>query len=1300
MPISTPPIDYQLDRPGTSGISTGPDLTILDWEDMAASPGTVGRICVRGEPVFPGYLKPGGEIDKSAFNKNGWFDTGDLGYLDEDGYLYITGRSKEVINRGGEIISPFEVENAIIAAAQNETSQIFNRVTQALVFSVVHDVLQEVVGVVLVSPPEARRVDLRQLHQALRSSLQQAKWPAVIVYMDDVPRKNNKVLRIKLGSRLNIPEQSDTTPYHERHWQGICPQPDADLSTSIESEICKLNYRQLSKAVDSLMPSGVMTHIRRSPKSGVLELFLAPELESADFEKSGTLPDEYIVNRVKEKIPTIVDGYLVPHKVIALQTTLPLDDNGDIDEDALDVMLDEMDPFSDSTQIKSTVDRVIRIFAEILDCPLSDIKAEANFFDLGGDSLTAGKLLSVLRTTFGLHLPIDLIFRDGSPEKLAVFINDRLASSSNQADTDSQRPLPGATKTYSSTNPLLLFIQLIPLAILYPIRRGAQWTLFILALAFTEQWGTSDSEVGRLFNLVVSLTFAKTVISATAPFIGIMAKWIIMGRFKEGIYPMWGVYHTRWWLTQKTVDVCGIGLFGLSNYTTCWYYRLLGAKIGKDVELNGVQLGEWDLLEIGDGVVMDKCLCRPFGAERNTSMYLGRIVIGRNVSIGIASIVAPGARIADNTYIGANSSSWEIDANKSNNNSTSSSIPSPHWAFTVFATTPLHVVSRFIKILPWLLGLLGLVQREPVDSKDPLRSILAWFADRERVAFHYLALMFNCLLGPAFLFGFVVLVKFCLDVVWGKLKPSPAKDQSQVDIWRASLIKKLYPGSSLRDLTALFGQHYEMTSIVMRLLGAKVGKRVYWPGTGPSIGDYHLLDIGNDVVFGSRAHLVTSDATGSEMITIQDRAMIADRVTCLPGVTVGQDTVLGSGALTRRNKTYPAHGVWVGSRGGDALCLNSGSSESIDSETLSGTSTPGSLKPHKSPVRVRWETSPRKTLGSRNIRRQTYPAFRTYADDNDMSWSTLEKETDIRNHTVTPREIIVRLSNLPPKPEIKTTEKMSPFGRAFYMKEAPYRVLGPSAIFAYSAFISVFVSVYWNSPFIVSTQILNKYLGGISFQDNDTYINPFILFLLFSLFISLFITVQSLIALLIIITAKWILIGQRQPGDHSWDRDSYCQRWQIFLAIERLRRQCFRGNGIIGMLTGTHWCVMYFRALGGTIGRDCAIFANGRPSLLFTEPDLLTLGDRVAVDDASLVGHINSRGKFELNRLNVGDRCVLRSGSRLLSGAQMLSDSCLLEHTLVMGGEIIGENMTMQGWPAEIFTGARVNDSVDEKVLV
>ena len=118
--------------------------------------------------------------------------------------------------------------------------------------------------------------------------------------------------------------------------------------------------------------------------------------------------------------------------------------------------------------------------------------------------------------------------------------------------------------------------------------------------------------------------------------------------------------------------------------------------------------------------------------------------------------------------------------------------------------------------------------------------------------------------------------------------------------------------------------------------------------------------------------------------------------------------------------------------------------------------------------------------------------------------------------------------------------------------------------------------------------------------------------------------------------------------------------------------------------------VWYLHALGAKIDKDCAIYANGQPNCLISEADLVSLGDRVVVDDASVIAHINSRGSFYLNRLEIGDRCVLRTGSRLLSGVIMKNDSCLLEHILVIGGDVVEKRCTLQGWPTERFRGHRV----------
>ena len=84
---------------------------------------------------------------------------------------------------------------------------------------------------------------------------------------------------------------------------------------------------------------------------------------------------------------------------------------------------------------------------------------------------------------------------------------------------------------------------------------------------------------------------------------------------------------------------------------------------------------------------------------------------------------------------------------------------------------------------------------------------------------------------------------------------------------------------------------------------------------------------------------------------------------------------------------------------------------------------------------------------------------------------------------------------------------------------------------------------------------------------------------------------------------------------------------------------------------------------------------------MMTEPDLVQIGQGSCVDDAYLIAHINTRGVFRLNRIYVGNYCVLKSNSRLLSGSGMEDNSILLEHTLVLSGEEVDKNGVRQGWP-------------------
>ncbi|ROT42876.1 hypothetical protein SODALDRAFT_375125 [Sodiomyces alkalinus F11] len=1199
------------------------------------------------------------ESDHSPYNKDGFINASHLDYLGDEGYLYVMGRGKGFINRGSQLISPFEIEKAIMSAATSTTSLISGRVADALAFSVAHDVLNEVPAVILVpsSSPDRPRVDIKTLHGALRHCLAQSKWPALIVYTNDLPRRNGKVLRIKLEERLALPVLTDKTPYLARHWEATCPPADAGLSTSIPASQCGIDKTAIISTMRSVVPGGFQACIRANQQDGYVEAFVAPKT----FGTPPLTPDW--VKHIRRLMFQSIHNYMVPNNVHLLSEPFPEDPLGTVDEDRLQEMMDRLHDAQKSSLTLSTEERIINAFAQVLSWDPGKIDAGTDFFSLGGDSVKANELLTALRADFNIHLPAGLVFNHGTVKAISTYIDATLPSSPDGSRSD---PLPqgGCTETRSSTNKLLMAAQLLPLVVFYPMRRAFQWTVFLSFLSYTRFWPTNNIVYGRFFNLVLAITLAYIVVQIITPFLGIAAKWLIIGRYRPGLYPMWGSYHTRWWMVQKITTLCGSGFFNATDRLKTLYCRLMGAKVGRNVRLVGASLGEWDLLDIGDGVTLGTgSVCRPFAAEANTSMYLATIVVGENVAVGIGSVIAPGSVIPPNVCIGPNSSSWELrDADESNRDLLPSRAPGQHWALWFFLTLPILAIGWLFALIPWFCGLAGLIIEKPLYSKVPLRDILVWFPTSPTVGFHYLALVLRSLFSPVFLLVFTACAKKVLDLLLGELRPGPSQGRRNIDTWRMALMKTLLPESRLREATELFGQHHEVTSIALRMLGARIGQRVYWPSMGPSIGDYHLLDIGNDVVLGPQIRFITSDGSGSERICIRDGAMVDDRVCLLPGVEIGEKTMMGTATLARRGGVYP-EGTYIGSRGGDCVSW------------LTGWQTAKKGKP-LFPSHGQ-QMSNTDTLVAKKVLQHMNSSDTLVDVKRPSKQSTVDSNFD---------DIV---------PDQGHPRRDSPFDKAFYDKKAPYYVFGQTTIFLYSAFMSVFTAFYWNVPVICSIKLVGRIVHDhiqateTVFHDNAYFVLA--LYVLSTISMCILTTMQAILTVAVVIGAKWALLGRTVPGNYDWDKSPYCQRRQLFLIIERLIHRCYRMKGIPGLLTGTHWLVLYYRALGATIGDDCALFANGKPSFMFTEPDLIMLGDRVAMDDVNLRAHRDIRGKFDLERVEVGDRCVLRTGSSMLSGATMKSDSCLLEHTLIMGGDVVEKSWTMQGWPAERFSGNRVS---------
>ena len=178
--------------PGSVGIASGPEVAIMDERGKLLPTGKLGEVVIRGDNVMTGYHS-NPEANAAAFS-DGWFRTGDQGFLDPRGYLHLNGRLKELINRGGEKISPIEVDTVLL---QHES------VAQAVTFAVPHPTLGEDMAAAVVLH-EGSEVSEDVLRDHVFSKLAAVKAPSRIVFVPELPKgPSGKLKRIGLSEVLN-----------------------------------------------------------------------------------------------------------------------------------------------------------------------------------------------------------------------------------------------------------------------------------------------------------------------------------------------------------------------------------------------------------------------------------------------------------------------------------------------------------------------------------------------------------------------------------------------------------------------------------------------------------------------------------------------------------------------------------------------------------------------------------------------------------------------------------------------------------------------------------------------------------------------------------------------------------------------------------------------------------------------------------------------------------------------------------------------------------------------------------------
>ena len=1155
MPMAAPPPAYALEKPGSSGIPIGPEMQVQDEAGEALPAGQVGAIAVRGCPIFRGYLTPlpdgvslGESVPGAGIGDHGWFQTGDNGYLDADGYLFVTGRSKETIKRGGETITPSDIEDVLVT---------HHAVAQCAAFSMPHATLQEVVGVWVVTKAGAERPCLSELRQFCSTRLHPSKWPETLVHACSLPMgPTGKIVRINSATRLGLPMLEDSTPQTERTFEVIDMPP---RGAPLASPIATRPY------IDCVSDQPRDEHEEQActeVEAGVREMWMA----------------------------------------LRRQHELPgLDDD---------------------------------------------------LFLHGATSLIISQLCAKIASRYGVRVAVGTVFLKRSLRRIAEEVDAALLSGPKgplKGRAEAELDARVRSHTGRSTRVSVLILQALPALFIHPMICAFHFSAFMIMFVITrrvifDKWGQQPGWPAFLlaFFTAVVLTGA-VVLNVVVPLLGIAFKWLVLGRCQAGRHELWGCYYLRWWLATRVLVVCEPGdIFLATPSMRRVYLRLLGASIGADVSISGHALYQValaaDLVTIGDRTCIDSTASVCAVCADNSSLLMQPVVVGADCVVCCSTHIAPGAVLPDGTCMGPLSSSHELtDASPEFARFCRAKgdwIGEPPLWMKAFIGWPCIAFVALARASAWLPFFVMLMiqaydtfklygatcwNRYATCSEDPhqhflyqdLMAQLNWWMANERLLIIFALVLSRRVVRPFVHLAAVILIK---RVVIGRFRAGPKGpwERFQVRLLREMMLQGRKDGgpADLCGVHELLGRHWGGVSMAMRLLGAEVGKRVFWPGVMPDVIEFDLLVVGDDVTFGSRSLILCSDTRELAKVTLAAGSMVADRCVVLPGVTLGRNATLGSGSLAPAHAHFEPNSLAVGSIGGAPVMLR------------------GAFAVHDSTTDAPLKTDPNSLVGGTDTLR---PFGSTFYDTDDAgepastaSWSCL--------------------------------------------------AVVPVAMASYHCIVAAGVVLLYAGQIPAALLLI---LWGIEdFPINEAapcLATALVAMLIIGAFV-LIMSVFKAIGLMISIATKWLVIGQRSPGKHSWDHSRYLMSWKIWfplLQAEPSMEQFF---------CGSVYFVMYYRALGATIGTDVCLNPLGT-GLILPEPDLVEIGDNACVNASTIVCHNNNGGYFELATIEIRENVTLRSGVRVMQSSFISADARLLEHTLITPGDTVPQGATWQGWP-------------------
>nr|WP_244548565.1 Pls/PosA family non-ribosomal peptide synthetase [Bosea vaviloviae] len=266
----------------------------------------------------------------------------------------------------------------------------------------------------------------------------------------------------------------------------------------------------------------------------------------------------------------------------------------------------------------------------------ASLPLDADFFlDLGGHSLLAARFISIVRETPAYAgITLQDVYGARTLRGMAALLDGRGIAE---------------VQDLSFTPPPFLrrFLCGLAQAVVLPIIIGlstAQWLgIFVTYMIMSGEDLSLTGQVFALLGVYVAITIVTGLIA-------IALKWIVLGRTKPGVYPLWGVYYFRWWFAARVAGLVHIKWLQ-GTPVMRFYWRLLGAKVGRDVIISDYEAGAIDLIEIGEGTALGSKTTFANGEAIGDKLILGKISIGKDVSAGASVVFGHGSVIGDHAEI-------------------------------------------------------------------------------------------------------------------------------------------------------------------------------------------------------------------------------------------------------------------------------------------------------------------------------------------------------------------------------------------------------------------------------------------------------------------------------------------------------------------------------------------------------------------------------------------------------------------------------------------------------------------------